>query len=162
MSEKIFTNPTGAYGYTADGDQATQVVAEFRVKESSSGAVTVTRGEVVQIDANGHVSTNDTSETDFVVGVALDTVTVADNDSASYTGPKTVRVCLLGLCEALSDGGNDATVGTTLFANASGQVSAGTASGNDYIVGQAIESIGSTAGALVTVFVRPQKLVATA
>ena len=162
MSEKIFTNPTGAYGYPADGDQATQLVAEFRVKESSSAAVTVTRGEVLQIDASGYVSTNDTAETDFVIGVALDTVTVADNDSASYTGPKTVRVCLYGLCEVQSDGGGDVTLGGTLFANASGQVTAATASGNDYIVGQAVESIGSTAGALVMAFVRPQKLVATA
>lgn len=158
MSEKIFTNPTGAYGYTADGDQATQLVGEFRVKESSSAAVTVTRGEVLQIDASGHVSTVDTAETDFVIGVALDTVTVADNDSASYTGPKTVRVCLYGLCEVQSDGGGDASVGTNLFATASGHVSAGTATAGDYIVGQAVESIGSTSGALVMAFVRPQKL----
>ena len=158
MSDKLFTNPTGAYGYTADGDQAGQVVIEFRVKESSSGTATVTRGEVVQIDANGHVSTNSASETAFVVGVALDTVSVPNNTSSAYTGPKTVRVCVLGLCQAQSDGGNDATAGTNLFASATGQVSAGVPTAGDYIVGQAIQSIGSTAGALVTILVRPQKL----
>ena len=160
MSQKIFTNPTGAFGYTADGDVLPQVVGEFRVKESSSAAVTVKKGEVVQIDASGRVSTNDTAETDPVLGVALDTVTVADNDSASYTGPKTVRVCLLGVCEVLSDGGDDATLGGTLYSAADGEVSAGTATTNDYIVGIALESIGATAGALVTALVRPQKLVA--
>lgn len=159
MSQKVFTNPTGAFGYTADGDVLPQVVGEFRVKESSSAAVTITKGDVLQIDAAGQVSTNDTLETDPVIGVALDTVTVADNDSASYTGPKTVRVCLLGVCEVASDGGNDATLGTTLYGTAAGRVSAGTATADDYIVGIALESIGSTAGALVTALVRPQKLV---
>jgi hypothetical protein len=160
MSQKIFTNPTGAFGYTADGDVLPQVVGEFRVKESSSAAVTITKGYVVQIDANGHVSQNDTLETDPVLGVALDTVTVADNDSASYTGPKTVRVCLLGVCEVRSDGGNDATLGTPLYAAADGEVSAGTSTAGDFIVGIALESIGSSAGALVTALVRPQVITA--
>lgn len=161
MSSKIFTNPTGAYGYTPDGDVLPQVVGEFRIKESSSAAVTISKGSVLQIDADGQVSTNDTAETDPVIGVALETVTVPENDTAAYAGPKTIRVCLLGLCEVRSDGGNDATVGATLFSTATGQVSAGTVTDNDYIVGIAVESIGSTANALVTALVRPQKIETT-
>jgi hypothetical protein len=155
MSQKIFTNPTGAYGYTADGDVLPQVVGEFRVKESSSAAVTITKGYVLQIDTNGYVSQNDTLETDPVIGVALDTVTVPENDTAAYTGPKTVRVCLMGVCEVRSDGGSDA-FGTTLYAAADGEVTGGTATAGDFIVGTALEALGSSAGALVTALVRPQ------
>lgn len=157
---KMFTNPTGAYGYTADGNQAGQVVLEFEVAGSDAAAVTITRGQVVALNATGKAIVA-TGETVGVVGVALDTVTVLETDPEtdeypSYTGPKTIRVCVQGLCEALTDGGAE-TLGTALYADASGQVT-GTAGYNaqDHHVGWAIETLSAgAAGTLITIYVNP-------
>lgn len=143
---KLFSNPTGAFGYSEDGDAAGQVVLEFKV------GATVTKGQCLQLSATGTVSPVDTLETDNIVGVALDSVT---NDA---NREQTVRVCVLGLCEVLSDGGNDATIGTTLYSNTTGRVTAGTATAADYSVGYAVESIGAVADALVMAFVSPQRI----
>jgi hypothetical protein len=59
------------------------------------------------------------------------------------------------VCEVRSDGGSDA-FGTTLYAAADGEVTGGTATAGDFIVGTALEALGSSAGALVTALVRPQ------
>jgi hypothetical protein len=158
MGDKQFTNPTGAFGYTADGDVLGCVFAPFKVAESSSGAITVTRGAIQQITTTGTVFNVDTAQTDLILGVALETVTVPDTDliaaSGQYSGPKTVDVVLYGLAKVLS-GGTDLAFGVTLASDASARAIATTTADGNYILGTAIEATGSTAGALVTALIRP-------
>ena len=68
MGDKQFTNPTGAFGYTADGDVLGCVFAPFKVAESSSGAITILRGAIQQITTSGTVLTVDTAQTDTILG----------------------------------------------------------------------------------------------
>ena len=158
---QTFTNPTGAYGYTADGDVLGKIFASFKVAESSSGAVTVTRGDIVQITTSGTVLTVDTAQTDNILGVALNTVSVPDTDlqaaQGQYAGPKNVEVALFGLAKVAS-GGTSQAFNATLASNASGQAIASTIADNNWILGYAIEATGASAGTLVTCRVAPMKL----
>ncbi len=158
MGDKQFTNPTGAFGYTADGDVLGCVFAPFKVAESSSGAITILRGAIQQITTSGTVLTVDTAQTDTILGVALESVTVPDTDliaaSGQYSGPRTVDVVLYGLARVLS-GGTSQAFGVTLASDASGQAIATTTADGNYILGTAIEATGAVAGALVTALIRP-------
>lgn len=155
MSTKVFTNPTGAFGNTADGDVMAQVVGEFKVYDVA--ATTITKGQILQIDpATYSVYPVDTADTDIVIGVALESVSVPIVSGATYQGPKTVRVCLLGVCEVAS-GGTSVAAGATLGSNASGQAIASSFADNDYTLGTALDGTGAVAGALVTALVRPQR-----
>lgn len=159
MGNREFTNPTGAYGYTADGDVLGAVTAPFMIDESSSAAVTVARGQILQITTTGRVFAVDTADTDLVLGVALNSVTVPDTDliqAVQYSGPRIVEVVLFGLA-LVQSGGTSVAFGATLASNASGQAIAFSFADNDYILGQAIQATGAVAGALVTALVRPTR-----
>lgn len=138
---RIMTNPVGAYGYTADENYDNVTLTLL-----AGGTIAV--GQVVQIGATGAVTANDTLETDPVLGVAV---------SAGVSGGP-VEVCVYGPCQVQSDGGNDGSTGADLYADINGRVTAGTESDNDYVVGIQLEALGSSAGALVLMFVQPARV----
>ena len=161
MGDALFTNPTGAFGLEVDGNALGRIFAPFKVAESSSGAVTVGLGQICQITTTATVLGVDTAQTDNILGVALQAVTVPDTDlaaaSGQYTGPRNVDIVLFGMAEVLS-GGTSQAFNATLGSNASGQAIASTIADNNWILGYAIEATGASAGALVTCRVAPGKL----
>lgn len=161
MGDKQFTNPTGAYGYTVDADIIGCIFFPMKVAESSSAAVTVTRGQIVQpYTTVGTVLGVDTAQTDMILGVALETVTIPDTDliqAVQYTGPRTVDVCVFGGALVLS-GGTDLAAFTTLASDASGRAIEVTEADANWILGHALEATGDTAGVLKSAWINPQKI----
>lgn len=153
----MIANPTGAYGYGAsDGNVMSHVVMYFDVAGSASAATTITRGQVVGFNATYQVVAVSAGETGMVIGVALETVTVPKTDTLSYQGPRTVPVCVLGVCEVLS-GGTGGAVGANLYADATGRaLGTGSATAGDYNVGWALDAP-SAAGTYFTAWVSPSK-----
>lgn len=143
MSDKLFANPTNAFGYTnADGNTQYQEVAEF------AASAAVGRGQIVRLDAVAGVVTVSpaTAATDFVVGVAID----------SAAPGQTVRVCTKGVTLVRASTTNIADR-TAFSPGAAGRVAAATTTSGEFRVGVTLEATGTVADALKLCWVDPNR-----
>lgn len=143
MSEKLFSNPTNALGYTnADGNTQYQEVGEF------AASTDIGRGQIVRLDTGaGTVTVSPAAAlTDFVVGVAID----------SASAGQTVRVCTRGVALVRASATSVADRATFSVTTA-GRIGPGTTTSGEFRVGITLEATGTTPDVLRLCWINPHR-----